>query len=159
LRLFALAFFTAFLLDLSTANEALAQGNPGYWNGNETEAFAGGVIRDAYCDVIGYVEGEFGGLLMVIAGILALGAAAFGDFKHGVTMLVTAIGAYTVSALVSLYFGQLCGEAGATNRTANLNRPANLEAAFAIGAGREADFTGGDFQQFGQEEDINDPFN
>ena len=159
MKFFALALFSALFLDLSTANEALAQGNPGYWNGNETEPFAGGVIREAYCDVIGYVEGEFGGLLMVIAGILAFGAAAFGDFKHGVTMIVTAIGAYTVSALVSLYFGQLCGGAAATNRAVNANRPANLEAALAIGAGRDVDFTNGDFQQFGQEENIDDPFN
>jgi hypothetical protein len=160
---FYLALCLALILyETIDASEVLAQiaeggggaggssGNPGWWNGTETEPFAGGVIREAYCDIIDLLENNLGGLFMAAAGILAFGAAAFGDLKHGVTALVTGIGAFALSAMVSLYFGQLCGGGAGNGRTINqdLTRT-NLEfnaknthnAALAIAVGRNADFS------------------
>ena len=151
MRFFFLVFLSLFLFDIS---DALAQGNPGWWNGNETQPFAGGVIRAAYCDMIGYMEGEFGGLLTVIAGILAFATAAFGSFKHGVTLIVTAVGAFSISAVVSLYFGNLCG-GNAAARVSNQNQ--ELNAALAIGAGRNVDFENTQFQPLDDSQEF-DPF-
>lgn len=142
--------------------EALAQ-NDGYWNGTETDAFAGGAIREVYCDILDLMEGNLGGLLMSAAGILAFGAAAFGDLKHGITAVVTGVSAFSLAALMTLYFGQLCGGGGNANDgnfigdvnpgpAAGLTRGSNLgfntnpaqnnrSAALAIAAGRAADFS------------------
>ena len=100
-----------FITDIFIA-DALAQnaaGNPGWWKGVETEPFAGGVIRDAYCDIISYMEGSLGGMLMAAAGIMAMAVAALGDFKHAATAVAVGIATVCISTVVGLFFGQLCG--------------------------------------------------
>lgn len=94
------------------------------WQGAYTEGeFAGGEIRQAYCDMVGLVEGNFGGLLFSVAGVVALAFAAFGMSQHSKTAVAAGIGAFAISAAVSLYFGDLgCGNGGnGTARTAKLN--------------------------------------
>lgn len=86
-------------------------------------AFADGVIRESFCDLVSLVEGTFGGLLFAAAGLMAFGFAAFGDSKHGSTAAIVAGAAFSMSAGVSLYFGDLgCGAgagsgSGATERS------------------------------------------
>ncbi len=108
----------SFILVLSTQSFAFAQ-NGGWWQGVDTEPFANGELRDAYCDIIDLMEGNFGGMLMTVAGILAFATAAFGNFKHGITALVVGISSFAIAAMTSLYFGQLCGGDGQTNRVIN----------------------------------------
>lgn len=140
------------LFEAGSASEVLAQlpggdggggdGNPGWWNGTDTEPFAGGVIRDAYCDIISLMEENLGGLFMAAAGILAFGAAAFGDLKHGLTAIATGISAFALSAMVSLYFGQLCGGGGGggqNGRTAKSTQ-ATFDAAVAVSEGSLVDY-------------------
>jgi hypothetical protein len=85
------------------------------WEGAYTEGpFAGGEIREAYCDMVQLTETTFGGLLFAAAGTLALGFAAFGQMRQSYTAVAGGIGAFAISAAVSLYFGDLgCGESGA----------------------------------------------
>ena len=52
------------------------------------------------------IEGSFGALVMVVAGLGAIIAAAFGAYRAAVGMLVVAVGAFILRALVSLFFGQ-----------------------------------------------------
>lgn len=107
------SLITIFCLILLFSSEALAaEGNPGWWQGVDTPAFAGGVIRDAYCDVISYMEGTLGAMLMAAAGVMAMGVAAFGDFKHVATAVAVGIATVCMSTVVGLFFGQLCGGGG-----------------------------------------------
>ena len=101
----------------------------GWWQGVDTEEFADGEIRDAYCDIIDLMEGNLGGMLMSIAGILAFATAALGDFKHGITAIVVGISSFAIAALTSLYFGELCGgdNGGANARINNLNRIVQID--------------------------------
>ena len=145
-----------FLLVLILIPEALAQqaaaggggggGNPGWWRGVDTPAFAGGVIRDAYCDIIKYMEGTLGAMLMVIAGIAAFATAALGNMKHGITAVAVGISAFTISAVVSLFFGQLCG--GGANAGARIENARIFEQ-------QTIDAPNLDFEQV---EDKEDPF-
>ena len=87
---------------------ALAQQATEPWQGAYTSpAFAGGAIRSVFCDLVGLIEGNFGALLVASAAVLAVASAAFGDFKHGTTAIMVAVGAFTISAGVSLYFGDM----------------------------------------------------
>ena len=51
------------------------------------------------------IEGAFGALVMVTAGLGAIISAAVGAYRASVSMLVVAVGAYILRALVSLFFG------------------------------------------------------
>jgi hypothetical protein len=81
------------------------------WAGAYTSGeFAGGVIRDAYCDMVGLLQGTMGGLLFSVAGLVAIAMGVFGEGGQSKNILVVAIGALTSSVAVSLYFGDLgCG--------------------------------------------------
>lgn len=70
--------------------------------------FAGGEIRQVFCDLLSLVEGEFGGLLLTAAGFLALSHAAFGDTKHATAVIPVAIGCFAAAGVVSIFFGTLC---------------------------------------------------
>ncbi|HMO17836.1 MAG TPA: hypothetical protein PKA63_06925 [Oligoflexia bacterium] len=101
---------------ISSVSDVMADGSSAKspWEDSySAEAFADGAIRDVYCDLVGLVEGTFGGLLFAAAGILAFGFAAFGDSKHGSSAAIVAGAAFTLGAGVSLYFGDLgCGGGG-----------------------------------------------
>lgn len=78
------------------------------WEGAYTSGeFAGGVIRDVYCDMIGLLEGTMGGLLFSVAGLVAIAMGVFGEGGQSKNILVVAIGALTTSVAVSLHFGDL----------------------------------------------------
>ncbi len=80
--------------------------------------FAGGAIRDVACDIMTLVGGKFGGMLLTAAGIVALTYAAFGDAKYASSLIVVGVGAFAISAMISVYFGDLGCPAGdgAANR-------------------------------------------
>ncbi|MCB0323773.1 MAG: hypothetical protein KDD69_09380 [Bdellovibrionales bacterium] len=74
--------------------------------------FANGAIRNVFCDLLSLVEGTFGGLLLTAAGFLAVGHAAFGDTRHATTIIPVGIGTFAMGAVISIYFGTMCGGGG-----------------------------------------------
>ena len=62
-------------------------------------------IRFAVGLIFELLEGAFGALIMVVAGLLAIIAAVMGGYKSALGMLVVAIGAFIMRSLVSLFFG------------------------------------------------------
>jgi hypothetical protein len=63
------------------------------------------LIRNAVGNLFMLIEGAFGALIMVVAGLGAIVASAMGAYRAAVGMLVVAVGAFILRALVSLFFG------------------------------------------------------
>ncbi len=87
------------LLDLSHAQNV---------QGLETNSeanFNDGLIRASVGNLFQLIEGAFGALIMVVAGIGAIVAASMGAYRAAVGMLVVAVGSFILRALVSLFFG------------------------------------------------------
>ena len=63
------------------------------------------LIRGAVGNLFQLIEGAFGALIMVVAGLGAIVAAAMGAYRAAVGMLVVAVGAFILRSLVSLFFG------------------------------------------------------
>ena len=63
------------------------------------------LIRNSVGNLFKLIEGAFGALIMVVAGLGAIVAAAMGAYRAAVGMLVVAVGAFILRALVSLFFG------------------------------------------------------
>ena len=63
------------------------------------------LIRGSVGNLFKLIEGAFGALIMVVAGLGAIVAAAMGAYRAAVGMLVVAVGAFILRALVSLFFG------------------------------------------------------
>lgn len=51
-----------------------------------------------------YVEGAFGALVMVSAGIAAILSSAFGQYRAALGLLVVAVGAFILRSLVATFF-------------------------------------------------------
>lgn len=64
------------------------------------------LVRNAVGNLFRLIEGAFGALIMVVAGLGAIVAAAMGAYRAAVGMLVVAVGAFILRALVSLFFGE-----------------------------------------------------
>ena len=56
-------------------------------------------------NLLAFIEGPFGALIMVAAGIGAIIAAAVGGFKVAWALFMVAVGAFILRSLVSLFFG------------------------------------------------------
>ncbi len=79
------------------------QGPTGSW----TQAnYDDELVRAGVGNLFRLIEGAFGALIMVVAGLGAIVAAAMGAYRAAVGMLVVALGAFILRALVSLFFGQ-----------------------------------------------------
>jgi len=55
----------------------------------------------------GFIEGPFGALLMIIAGLVAIIAAAMGAYRAAMACLVIAVGAFVLRSFVNLFFGDV----------------------------------------------------
>lgn len=64
-------------------------------------------IRAAVCQLLGLIEGSFGALIMVVAGILAIVSATMGGYRSGVNLIYIGAGAFILRSLVSLFFGDV----------------------------------------------------
>lgn len=73
--------------------------------GDQTPDFDDADIRGAVGLLFSLIEGAFGALIMVVAGIGAIISAALGAYRAALGMLVVAVGAFILRALVSLFFG------------------------------------------------------
>jgi type IV secretory pathway VirB2 component (pilin) len=85
------------------------------------EVFALASVEFAIRELCQHMEGNLGGLLMVTAGVGGMISAAFGNMKALYSCVITGIGAFTVSSMLSLYFpkayGICSGSGGNTART------------------------------------------
>ncbi len=63
------------------------------------------LVRNAIGNLFSLIEGAFGALIMVVAGLGAIVAAAMGAYRAALGMLVVAVGAFILRSLVSLFFG------------------------------------------------------
>ncbi len=63
------------------------------------------LFRFATGNLFMLIEGAFGALVMVAAGIGAIIAAVMGAYKTALSLLVVAVGAFILRSLVSLFFG------------------------------------------------------
>lgn len=63
------------------------------------------LVRGAVGNLFRLIEGAFGALIMVVAGLGAIIAAAMGAYRAAVGMIVVAVGAFILRSLVSLFFG------------------------------------------------------
>ena len=63
------------------------------------------MIRLAVGNIFRLIEGPFGALVMVVAGLGAIVAAAMGAYRGALALVVVAVGAFILRALVSLFFG------------------------------------------------------
>lgn len=86
------------------ADIAWAQNNNDLGSVSEAN-FQDGLIRGAVGNLFMLIEGAFGALIMVVAGLGAIVAAAMGAYRAAVGMLVVAVGAFILRSLVSLFFG------------------------------------------------------
>lgn len=66
-------------------------------------------VRFAIKELCQHIEGNLGGLLMVTAGVGGMISAAFGNMKSLYTCIITGIGAFTASSMLSLYFPEAYG--------------------------------------------------
>lgn len=92
------------LLSSGLVEISLAQG--GGPTGSFSEAaYEDDLVRNSVANLFKLLEGAFGALIMVVAGLGAIVAAAMGAYRAAVGMLVVAVGAFILRALVSLFFG------------------------------------------------------
>jgi len=97
-------FLTGFsLVVLLSAQAVLAQSSDPL---TFSEAnFEDSLIRNSVGNLFMLIEGAFGALIMVAAGLIAIIAAGLGQYRAALGMLVVAVGAFILRALVSLFFG------------------------------------------------------
>ena len=63
------------------------------------------IIKEQLCNIMELLEGPFGALMAIVAGLAAVVAASMGGYKLAVSCLVIACGSYIVRSLVLLFFG------------------------------------------------------
>jgi hypothetical protein len=61
-------------------------------------------IAQAVVAILTYIEGSFGALVMVTAGIAAILGAAFGQYRAALGCLVVAVGAFILRSVMSTFF-------------------------------------------------------
>lgn len=53
------------------------------------------------------IEGTFGALIMIVAGLVAIVAAAMGAYRAAMACLVVAVGAFILRTFVEIFFGDI----------------------------------------------------
>ena len=100
---FGLFAFGLTLLSLGTVDgaHALLVGGAG---GTAPGAYNDARIDEVINRIFDYIEGAFGALIMVAAGIGAIFSAAIGQYRTALGLLVVAVGAFILRSLVSTFF-------------------------------------------------------
>lgn len=70
----------------------------------EAQEFNDFKIVQALTAIFTYIEGTFGALVMVAAGIGAILSSAFGQYRASLSLLVVAVGAFILRSLVHTFF-------------------------------------------------------
>lgn len=61
-------------------------------------------LSDSINSILTYIEGTFGAMVMVAAGIGAILSSAFGQYRAALGLLVVAVGAFILRSLVGTFF-------------------------------------------------------
>ena len=61
-------------------------------------------LAEAINGILTYVEGTFGAMVMVAAGIGAIMSSAFGQYRAALGLLVVAVGAFVLRSFVGTFF-------------------------------------------------------
>lgn len=61
-------------------------------------------IAESVDIILTYINGTFGALIMVSAGVAAILASAFGQYKAALGLLVVAVGSFIMRSLISTWF-------------------------------------------------------
>ena len=80
-------------------------GGGGLSGGFQEPGYDDTLVRGSVGLLFQLIEGAFGALVMVVAGLGAIIAAAMGAYRAALGMLVVAVGAFILRSLVSLFFG------------------------------------------------------
>jgi hypothetical protein len=64
-------------------------------------------LVEAVNAILSYLEGSFGALVMVCAGVGAILSAAFGQYRASLGLLVVAIGSFILRSLLSTFFNDV----------------------------------------------------
>lgn len=72
-------------------------------------AFDTAVIDWAIRELCDHITGSLGGLLVSVAALGAIVAAAMGSYRVFYSAIMTAVGAFAISSIVSLYFEDAAG--------------------------------------------------
>ena len=54
--------------------------------------------------VLSYIEGSFGAMVMVVAGLSAIISSALGQYKAALGLLIVAVGAFILRSLIGAFF-------------------------------------------------------
>ena len=61
-------------------------------------------LAGALNQILAYIEGTFGAMVMVACGLGAILSSAFGQYRAALGLLVVAVGAFILRSLVSTFF-------------------------------------------------------
>lgn len=61
-------------------------------------------IAEATNLILTYIEGSFGALVMVVAGLGAILGAAFGQYRAALGLLVVAVGSFILRSIIGTFF-------------------------------------------------------
>ncbi len=99
------ALVSAGLLQESLAQVSINIGGGGGGTGGKVNTtYNDDRIADAANALLTYMEGSFGALIMIGAGVTAIMSAAFGQYKAAVGALIIAIGAFILRSFLGTFF-------------------------------------------------------
>ncbi|MDR1383549.1 MAG: hypothetical protein LBJ67_06855 [Planctomycetaceae bacterium] len=103
--------FGIFIITFALSGITIAQESGTTSSSPSGSSQAATIIRDQMCKILQLIEGPFGALIMVVAGLAAVVTAAMGAYKMAMSCVVIACGSYLVTAFGMLFFGEdiLCG--------------------------------------------------
>ena len=105
----ALFVFGVSVLAFGLYKKAVAQDD-------EAPAYNDARIGEAFDRVLTYLEGTFGALIMVAAGLGAILSSAFGQYRAALGCLVVAVGTFILRSFISTFFNtestSMLGEGG-----------------------------------------------
>ena len=99
-------------LSLAAAGEG--SGNPG-GSGGSGGGEAGKLIAEQLCKIMNLIQGPFGALVTVVAGLAAVVTAAMGGYKLAMSCVVIACGSYIIAAFTELFFPGVIKDGGCEN--------------------------------------------
>lgn len=91
-----LLVFGVSILCFGMFDNAIAQRIPPTYNDDR--------IAEATNIILTYIEGSFGALVMVVAGLGAILGAAFGQYRAALGLLVVAVGSFILRSIVGTFF-------------------------------------------------------
>ena len=96
---FMLFAFGVMLVTIGLSGDLFAQGG-----GARTIKYNDMRLSQSINAILTYIEGTFGAMVMVSAGIGAILSSAFGQYRAALGLLVVAVGAFILRSLVGTFF-------------------------------------------------------